>query len=59
MKFKFCIINVRILIYMIYAYCIETGCSSLYTVNDISFFKQKLRKIGSILPSNSGYESYF
>jgi hypothetical protein len=56
---KITVIDMRILIEMVNTLRIKQGGSSLNTVNLIALIKQKLSKIGSILPRDTSYQSYF
>ena len=53
------VLFMRILVQMIDTVRIEQGCSTLYTVYDISFFEKKLGEIGAILAGNTGNKCDF
>lgn len=58
-EIEFCAFFMNILEKMIDSWCIQGWCSSLDSMNFISFFEKKLCKIGSVLSGNTGNKCFF
>ena len=53
------VFNVRIFIDVINPLCIKRGRPPLNAMDLVAFLQQKFRKVGTILPGDSGDECFF